>query len=84
MTGYQVNNNTINVPKFIGITEEQIINYLTNCYEFQSATGTSSVTSSTNKHLNLTTNITSKDFYKNILHFDETIWDLDNGLPTLR
>lgn len=91
MTGFLDNSgNEINVPKFTGCTEANIINYFQNCYELKESTGTSSVTANTANHLNEVTLNDIKDisFYKDILHFDDTIWDfadiLNSGCPKLK
>lgn len=90
MTGFTSEGNEVNVNKFAGCTEQNIISYFTNCYELKSATGTSSVTANTVNNLKEATsqNLRDKNFYKNILKFDEAIWDLDyvstNGYPELK
>ncbi len=92
MTGYteETSGNQINVYKFTGSSEENIKNCLVNCYELKTATGASSVTANTGDSLKEATsqNLKDKNFYKNILGFNETIWNLDrvvaNGYPELR
>jgi hypothetical protein len=67
-----------------------IISTIQNCYEYEGAQGFSRITDETKDNLKLATEtqIHTKEFYKDILHFDETIWNLDvisaNGYPELR
>ena len=83
MTGFTSNDTEINVNKFTAASEQIINSSLENCYELNSATGTTSVTENTGNHLKSATDddIINKQFYKDILHFDEEIWNLDN-VPT--
>lgn len=92
MTGFtdEATGNKINVYKFAGSTEEIVKNCLTNCYELKTATGTSSITANIGDSLKEATsqNLKDKNFYKNTLKLDETVWNLDrvvaNGYPELR
>ena len=91
VTGFTDNNgNEINTYKFTGATDAIINEVCTNCYEVKEATGISHVTDSSNGHLNEVerNSLRNKAFYKDNLHFDETIWNLDlvstTGYPELR
>lgn len=76
--------------KFTGAEPSNVNTKLNNCFEYNDATGLSRVTDSSNGKLNNATNsdIHSKAFYKDRMHFDESIWNLDtisaNGYPELR
>ena len=72
------------MKKFVGCSEEMIKSCLTNCYELTTATGASSITSNTSNYLKAATsqNLRDKNFYKNTLKFDETVWNLDRVVAT--
>lgn len=84
MTGFTANGAEVNVKKFVGCSEEMIKSCLTNCYELTTATGASSITSNTSNYLKAATsqNLRDKNFYKNTLKFDETVWNLDRVVAT--
>ncbi len=90
MTGYTKNDEDFVPYKFTGTVESTILNTLENCYEYAGAIGFSRVTDATKGKLDVATekNVHDKNFYKDTLHFDETIWNLDtvssNGYPTLK
>ncbi len=90
MTGFTDNSgNEINVFKFTGCTEANIIAYFENCFELKEATGTSSITANTENHLKEATlnDIKNISFYKDSLHFDDKIWDftdISDGYPKLK
>lgn len=90
MTGFINNDVEQNVNKFTGATAAMIASSLVNCYESASTTGVSNVTTDTNGKLMHATNenLHDKNFYKDTLHFDESVWNLDsipdNGYPELK
>ncbi len=90
MVGYTSNNKEYSPYKFTGALESNILNTLENCYEYADAIGYSRVTDATKGKLDVAshTNVHDRNFYKNTLHFDETIWNLDTvsskGYPTLK
>ncbi len=90
MTGFINNDVEVNVSKFTGATAVMITSSLVNCYESVATTGVSNVTADTNGKLIHATseNLHDKNFYKDTLHFDESIWNLDHvqdkGYPELR
>lgn len=90
MTGFINNDAEVNVSKFTGATAAMITSSLVNCYESVATTGVSNVTADTNGKLIHATseNLHDKNFYKDTLHFDESIWNLDHvqekGYPELR
>ncbi len=90
MTGFVSNDAEVNVYKFTGATAAIITSSLANCYESVSTTGVSNVTADTNGKLMHATseNLHDKNFYKDTLHFDESIWNLDyvqdKGYPELK
>lgn len=91
MIGFiDTSSNEINVNKFTAATETIINTCLQNCYEVKEKTGTTSISESTEEHLKEVEEVTVKtsEFYKNILNFDEIIWNFDTvstlGYPTLR
>ena len=61
-----------------------------NVYEYEGGTATTNISENNKDKVKTATeaNLRDKNFYVNTLHFDETIWDLDNiaetGYPTLR
>ena len=91
MEGFTDNEGNEKTPyKFAGALSTMIISTIQNCYEYEGAQGFSRITDETKDNLKLATEtqIHTKEFYKDILHFDETIWNLDvisaNGYPELR
>lgn len=91
MTGYVgENNEKIDVNKFTGAGETMINSCLQNCYELKESTGVSNVTENTNTSLKEVNKATLKtiEFYKNILSFNENIWNFDTintlGYPTIK
>lgn len=76
--------------KFTGAEPSNVNSKLNNCYEYSEATGLSRVSANSNGKLDNATNsdINSKSFYKDRMHFDENIWNLDTiatkGHPELR
>lgn len=91
MAGFMDSNGLeINISKFTSSDEASVIQYFTNCYELKEATGQSNVTEATAGHLNeiKLNDLKNKTFYKEILHFDENIWNLnkvlENGYPELK
>ncbi len=91
MSGYtDTSGNTFIPYKFTGAETSQVIAGLENCFEYANAMGSSRITNETNGKLNEVNQkeVHTKVFYKDRLHFDESIWNLDTvetvGLPTLR
>jgi len=76
--------------KFAGAVEATVKASITNCYEYTEAQGFSRVNEETKDNLKEATKeqIQTKEFYKDTLYFDETIWNLDviaeKGHPELR
>lgn len=76
--------------KLVGATATAILSTIENCYEYAGSTGFSSVTDETSAKIKVATDaeIHSKEFYKDTLHFDENVWNLDtvssNGYPELK
>ncbi len=73
--GKTLNNTLIN--KFATITNEANIEFITNCYENGDENG---ISNSNNKNIKEVTKneLLDKEFYKNILKFDESVWNLEN------
>lgn len=75
---------------FTGASIAIVKSALENCYEYAGSTGFSRVTDETTANLRLAADdqVHAKEFYKDVLHFDENIWNLDviseNGYPELR
>lgn len=90
MTGFTDDSGVEKIPyKFTGALKDTIIDCLNKCYEVKEETGTTSVTEDTEGHLDtVSENELNKNFYKNVLGFDEKIWNLDNmeqnRYPSLR
>lgn len=91
MSGYtDTSGNTFIPYKFTGAETSQVIAGLENCFEYANAMGSSRITNETNGKLNEVNQkeVHTKVFYKDRLHFDESIWNLDTvetvGLPTIR
>ncbi len=77
MTGFD--DESENVYKFTGSSAESIEKYLHNCYEYQNATGTSSIAEDVDNLKAATEEqIKTKEFYKNTLKFSDEIWDFTN------
>ena len=76
--------------KFTGATATIIAATIENCYEYIGTQGFSSITDETSDMLKEATEseIYTKSFYKDTLHFDESIWNLDTvtsqGYPELK
>lgn len=63
--------------KFAMIPNAANIEFITNCYENADEQGISNSNGTNIKEVTKE-QLLSKEFYKNILHLDESIWDLDN------
>lgn len=65
------------VNKFATISNEKNIEFITNCYENADENG---ISNSNDKNIKAVSKneLLSKEFYINVLHFDESIWNLDN------
>lgn len=63
--------------KFAMIPNAANIEFITNCYENADEQGISNRNGTNIKEVTKE-QLLSKEFYKNILHLDESIWDLDN------
>ena len=73
-----------------GAVVARILSSVENVYEYVGSHGFSNVTEETSSKIKEATEeqIHTKEFYKDTLHFDETIWNLDevetNGYPELK
>ncbi len=89
MTGFMQDGTEITSGKFVGLqnTSEFIPFTFSNCYEYALATGVSGLVEDAIKEAS-NEDIYNQNFYKDILHFDETIWDFDSvsekGYPQLK
>lgn len=65
------------INKFAAIPNEANIEFITNCYENADENG---ISNSNEKNIKAVTKdeLLSKEFYRDILQFDESIWNLDN------
>ena len=73
--GKSLNNNLIN--KFATIPNEANMEFILNCYENGDENG---ISNSNDKNVKSITKkeLLSKEFYTNVLKFDESVWNLDN------
>lgn len=89
--GNMTSGENITTPyKFTGAVASIVNSSLENCFEYAEATGSTRVSNASNGKLNEATSaqIHNRSFYKDTLHFDESIWNLDTvastGHPELR
>lgn len=73
--GRSLNNTLLN--KFAMIPNVSNIEFITNCYENNDEKGISN-SNGTNIKTATKDELLSKEFYTSVLHFDESIWDLDD------
>lgn len=91
MEGYIDTDGIEKLPyKVVGAVTNIIKTTIENCYEYADEQGFSSITEETSNNLKeaTETQIHTVSFYKDILNFDENIWNLeiinDNGYPELK